>query len=267
MLLRRPNLQKKIKCKLFLTSSFFDQLGEHFQIRNYFKNIKPVTVDQIISRKCFFNRRMEDMHKPFTLILDLDETLIHSHELLSPYDALVEIKEEDGSKTKVRPTILHQTKFNIRPYVQEFFEAVSKMFEIIIFTASESAYADPIIDHLDPEGRYVAHRFFREQCIEIETDLFIKDLRVLGQRPLEKTCIVDNALYSYIINVKNGIPILPFTNDKKDNQLLKLADFLLAFKPDLDIRKLISHQFCYKEFFQAHDSADFLDKIQAKHGT
>lgn len=39
------------------------------------------------------------------------------------------------------------------------------MFEIIVFTASHSCYAKTVIDHLDPEGKYIHNKFFREHCI------------------------------------------------------------------------------------------------------
>jgi CTD small phosphatase-like protein 2 len=39
---------------------------------------------------------------------------------------------------------------NIRPYAKEILERLNPHFEILIFTASHSCYANPVIDHLDP---------------------------------------------------------------------------------------------------------------------
>lgn len=50
---------------------------------------------------------------------------------------------------------------NIRPYAQEILKNLSKNFEIIVFTASHSCYANVVLDKLDPDGRYIQHRLFR----------------------------------------------------------------------------------------------------------
>ena len=55
---------------------------------------------------------------------------------------------------------------NIRPYAEAFLKELSKIFELIIFTASHSCYANVLIDYLDPENQYISHRFYRESCIK-----------------------------------------------------------------------------------------------------
>ena len=54
---------------------------------------------------------------------------------------------------------------NIRPYAKEILQEMSNYFEVIIFTASHSCYANQVIDYLDPESKYVSRRFFRETCV------------------------------------------------------------------------------------------------------
>lgn len=46
--------------------------------------------------------------------------------------------------------------------------------------------------------------------------MFIKDLRIFGNRNLDNIVLVDNAPYSYYFQLSNGIPILPFYNSKSD---------------------------------------------------
>ena len=50
-----------------------------------------------------------------------------------------------------------------RPRVDDFMKAVGEKFEVVIFTASLSKYADPVIDLLD-KHRVCKHRLFREHC-------------------------------------------------------------------------------------------------------
>lgn len=139
---------------------------------------------------------------------------------------------------------------------------MSQNYEIIVFTASEEGYADPIIDSIDPEGAYISHRFYRHHCIEVDHNLYIKDLRVLGQRPQDKTCIVDNAIHSYFMNLRNGIPVIPFMQDRNDDQLPKLADFLMAVDCQNDIRTVIDKHFNYDAFMSVEDPKAFLGQIE-----
>ena len=58
---------------------------------------------------------------------------------------------------------------------------MSKLYEIIIFTASHQKYADPIIDYLDPKRDMISYRLFRDNCYETENGV-IKSLIVIHKR-------------------------------------------------------------------------------------
>ncbi len=73
-----------------------------------------------------------------------------------------------------------------------------------------------MLNYLDPKGDLVSHRLFRGQCWQTEEGVYIKDLRVLKNRKLENILLVDNAAYSYFYQLENGIPIIPFYDDKDD---------------------------------------------------
>ncbi|KAL9256979.1 CTD small phosphatase-like protein [Drosera capensis] len=68
-------------------------------------------------------------------------------------------------------------------------ERVTSLFEIIIFTASQSIYAEQLLNVLDPGGKVFWHRVFRESCVHVEGN-HLKDLSVLG-RDLARVIIVD----------------------------------------------------------------------------
>lgn len=75
-----------------------------------------------------------------------------------------------------------QTGVNVRPHAKEFLRELSQLAEIVIWTASQSNYADAAIDHLDPDGKYVLHRLYRDYCT-FSHGVHLKDLRRLN-RPL-----------------------------------------------------------------------------------
>jgi RNA polymerase II subunit A small phosphatase-like protein len=53
----------------------------------------------------------------------------------------------------------------IRPGTDFFLQRLSKVYEIVIYTASLSKYADPLIDILDSKGiKVIDYRLFREHC-------------------------------------------------------------------------------------------------------
>lgn len=91
-----------------------------------------------------------------------------------------------------------------RPHLETFLEAMSKLYEIVFYTASVKEYANPVIDYIDPKN-YGTTRLFREACKQIEGS-FVKDLNQVG-RDLKSTIIIDNSPIAYCLNPENGIPI------------------------------------------------------------
>ena len=103
---------------------------------------------------------------------------------------------------------------------------MKNLFEIIVFTASHNCYANKVLDYLDPNQEFFHHRLFREHCIVSEEGIHIKDLRVLGNRNIEDIVIVDNACYSFGYQIDNGVPIIPYYDNKKDIELKLLGEYL-----------------------------------------
>ena len=85
----------------------------------------------------------------------------------------------------------HTVYVKQRPHLQTFLERVAEMFEIVVFTASQSIYAEQLLDILDPDGNLFSHRAYRESCI-FSDGSYTKDLTVLGV-DLAKVAIIDNS--------------------------------------------------------------------------
>jgi len=151
-----------------------------------------------------------------TLVLDLDETLVHSSfKPITLVDMLIDI-ELDGA--------MHTVYVRKRPYVEEFMARVSELFEVVVLTASLEVYADPVLDELDYEGQWVHHRLFRDSCANLNGN-YIKDLSYLG-RPLHQVIIIDNSPTSYLFQPRNALPITSWFDDNGDAELLDLLPVL-----------------------------------------
>ena len=152
------------------------------------------------------------------LVLDLDETLVHSKEL--------QIGTGVGYSTAERPG------------VREFLRGVCAAFaEVAIFTASTKEYADPILDGLEARhGVRFGRRLYRDSCTWIpESVAYAKDLRLLGVS-MASVALVDNLPTSYALQPHNGVPVVTWTGDLGDAELPRLLRTLvddLARAPDV----------------------------------
>ncbi|GAA5846654.1 hypothetical protein JCM11251_005958, partial [Rhodosporidiobolus azoricus] len=178
---------------------------------------------------------------PKTLVLDLDETLIHSTS--RPYKA-GRGGAGKGLKTRVVEVVLEgrSTVYTVykRPWVDFFLRKVSSWYTIIIFTASLPEYADPVIDWLDGgdgRGGMVGGRLFRADCLA-HNGSYVKDLAVVD-RDLSRVCLVDNSPASYAVNQANGIPIEGWINDPTDECLLDLLPMLDSLRFTNDVRRVL----------------------------
>ena len=183
-----------------------------------------------------------------TLVLDLDETLVHSQ--FQPFDIA-----SDVTLTIELDNEIHDIYILIRPGVKQFLEKMSKIYEIVIFTASVSKYADPLIDFLDKENN-CKYRLFREHCTQIN-EIFVKELKYL-RRDLKDVIILDNSPMSYCLNPENGLPILSWFEDKDDRELYKIIPIMefLSVVPDVRsfINKfIVNDQICYKTAYDIID--------------
>ncbi|KAL1919158.1 uncharacterized protein VTP21DRAFT_2540 [Calcarisporiella thermophila] len=167
-----------------------------------------------------------------TLVLDLDETLIHSTSRGS--------FKADAHHVEVLVDN-HACLYYVykRPHVDYFLRKVSEWYRVVVYTASMAEYADPVIDWLDPRGSIISARYFRKSCIQGDDGSYFKDLTII-EPDLSKVCLVDNSPASFCLNQENGIPIESWINDPNDEALLDLLPFLDALRFTEDVRSVLS---------------------------
>lgn len=141
-----------------------------------------------------------------TLILDLDETLIHSMSKGGRMSTghMVEVRLNAASLgmpggsagSAGQHPILYWV--NKRPYCDEFLRRVCKWYNLVIFTASVQEYADPVIDWLESERKFFSARYYRQHCT-YRQGAYIKDLSSV-EPDLSKVMILDNSPLSYLFH-------------------------------------------------------------------
>lgn len=127
-----------------------------------------------------------------------------------------------------------------------------KIYEVVIYTASLSIYADPLLDEIDPSN-YASYRLFREHCT-FHNNAFVKDLSVLG-RDLKDVIIVDNSPASYAFQPENAMPILTWMDDMTDTKLAELSPVLELLVFADDVRD------CLKDIVSG-DSIDYIEAAE-----
>jgi RNA polymerase II subunit A small phosphatase-like protein len=161
-------------------------------------------------------------------VLDLDETLVHSQfKPVENADIILPVEIEGQ---------ICQIYILVRPGVTSFLQRMSKHYEMVVFTASLSKYAEPLVAQLDPEG-FCSYKLFREHCT-FYNNAFVKDLTRLG-RPMTDVIIVDNSPIAYMFQPENAIPCISWYDDMADTDLDRIASLLERLAYEEDIRKII----------------------------
>jgi len=171
----------------------------------------------------FFLPKMNTRLYKFTLVLDLDETLVF-------------IKKDNNNN---RVLIL-------RPYLFEFLEKMKYLYELVLFSFGTPEYVDPILNIIEKNTKYFEYKLYRQHA-SLNGDDYVKDLNKLG-RDLKKVVIIDNLPQAFKLQKSNGICIKPFYGDSiGDRNTLKfLSEVLERIRYDAeetnDIRESIKKE-------------------------
>ncbi|KAH8493960.1 hypothetical protein H0E87_020647 [Populus deltoides] len=210
--------------------------AEDFDPQFFIRNL-PELSDVVSNFRPSISPKEPCRRKSITLVLDLDETLVHS--------TLEHCDDADFTFTVFFNMKEHTVYVKQRPHVHTFLERVAEMFEVVIFTASQSIYAAQLLDMLDPDRKLISRRIYRESCI-FSDGSYTKDLTVLGV-DLAKVAIIDNSPQVFRLQVNNGIPIKSWFSDSSDCALISLLPFLETLVDADDVRPIIAKRFGNKE--------------------
>lgn len=94
-----------------------------------------------------------------------------------------------------------------------------------------------------------------------EEGVHIKDLRILANRDLKDIVLVDNAAYSFGYQINNGIPIIPYYDNKADQELRFLTDYLKYLVNNNDVREYNKHFFKMEVYAESETPEKALEDI------
>lgn len=219
-------------CFLYVTKKQYRMVRKHQVVKYDVVSLSPLT-DQRLS-----------VVKRKILVLDLDETLIHSHHdgLLRPPDFGIKGTPPDFV---LRVNIDNQpVRFfvHLRPHVDFFLSVVSQWFDLVIFTASMEIYGSSVADRLDRGRGILARRYFRQHCT-MDYSGYTKDLSAVHP-DLSSIFILDNSPAAYRNFTQNAIPIKSWFSDPTDTCLLNILPFLDALRFTSDVRSILSRNQC-----------------------
>eukprot|EP00055_Hartaetosiga_balthica_P010431 m.44412 g.44412 ORF g.44412 m.44412 type:complete len:303 (+) comp7168_c0_seq1:89-997(+) len=152
----------------------------------------------------------------YTIVLDVEETLIHS-----------QWTAKHGWRTVKRPGVdrLLQTCFQLG-------------FEIVLFSEKEVMDSMMLMEKLDKY--HIAEFKLFKGHMRFHNGELVKDLTLLN-RDLSKVIVVDNHRESFAKHPNNGVCIKPFEGDPTDNSLEGLVVFLthlMNAQPE-DVREIL----------------------------
>lgn len=164
------------------------------------------------------------------LILDLDETLIYGTRQALTRQADLRIEE-----------------FHIyrRPRLAEFLTTVSLAYRLAVWTAATRNYAEPVVASFFPAPAALEFVWCREQCkwrrnLDTHEEYWLKDLVKLRRRnhDLNRTLFVDDNKRGLERNYGNHVAVAAYAGEPEDDELPRLARYLLRIAAFADLRAL-----------------------------
>ena len=155
------------------------------------------------------------------VVLDLDETLIHScHEWI-------------GRKPSFS---ISNAMVHMRPGAVEFLAELSKHFALAVWTASYGLYTKDIVNRIFGDVESLEFLLTREDCVLItvddDYDAFVKDARKIVELgwDYENFVVIDDRPHLVKSAYSNVIKVKPYYGSALDNELFTLVDHIVSLK-------------------------------------
>ncbi|EEA06081.1 NLI interacting factor-like phosphatase family protein [Cryptosporidium muris RN66] len=241
-----PSIQSIID---YVCSTHFPPKILHGEAWNLNKSIIQINM----SKYPLYRSVEKDGSRSLFMVLDMDETLVHcSFEIL-----------ENGMEPDLLVDIIPFSSpwcVYFRPYLQLFLQYASYLGDLCIFTASTKTYAEKVLKSIDPNGKYIRYKLFREHCTVYKKG-YMKDLRIFEGVNMGKTVLIDNSLISSTLQLDNAIPVDSWYGNPNDKELLKLLVLLNKLYCLDDVRPYLARRYGFRQWANYHRAKDSLGPI------
>ena len=219
--------KQKLQFNLFSKDKFTNTEARNSDYLQYTLNCMGLILDIDMEKQTrlknkvnlnFKKSKKKNIKKKIALF-DLDETLVHCTGDIK----ITKEKYQHVIEVKLPGKQIIQVGINIRPYWKQTFNLIKKNYYIVIYTASHHAYADAVLDFMDPKRKFSKYRLYRNNCSLINVNgaqFYVKDLDIFNEHyNLKDIIIIDNSVLSFAYHLHNGIPIVPYYDEDKDGSL------------------------------------------------
>ena len=179
---------------------------------------------KVVNRPSYFLPPINKKYK-YTLILDLDETLIY-----------LKNKINISNNDKFLNNPFSSSILTLRPGLIDFLKKMKQIYELIIFSSGTLDYIMPILKIIEKKGKFFEYILYRKHISLLKNGEYYKDLSLLN-RNLKNVIIVDDMAKNFVLHKSNGICIKPFKGDVINNRntLELLGQILQKIRYDADI--------------------------------
>ena len=188
------NLKNAVIIPSFFLESY--QLLNNYSIidlENFFYSFLDKMTIKVKRNNKFILPKINSNKYKYTLVLDLDETLVHCQR-----------KANKGFILLLRPGLI------------EFLEKMKNICELILFSFGTSNYVDSIINVIEKEEKYFQYILDRNHGM-YENGMCVKDLNMLN-RDLKSIIIIDDTSKYFQLHQENGICVKPFYGDVENDK-------------------------------------------------
>jgi len=217
-----------------------------------------------------------------TVVLDMDETLLHSS--LTPHPVGIDPRSVDDHADATAASLPdkkpidfsfiigdgvleghERVRSTLRPGLHHFLYALHQEFEPILFTSALPIYAQPLLDRIEKQVKsrhegespssipIFRHRLYRSSTVLHPRVGHVKDIRRFG-RSMSRIVLIDNSWLACVATPDNSIVVPDYLGEKTDELFSPLLTFLRKIKHMDDVRQAIMEAF---KFRQQLDKAGF----------